>query len=83
MTIEPGRISGRQCHGCGAFMIHDQPTVMIGIVRAGVEKSMLVILCQPCSQHRLGDLACANVSRRDLATFFATLAEGGGLHVNG
>jgi len=81
--IEPGKIGGRVCHGCRDYLTHDAPTVIVGIVRSGVEKTMLVVLCGACAQSRLGSLECANISRRDLANFFDILAQGGGIHVNG
>lgn len=81
--IVPGTVTARQCHACGGIMPNDGPAMIIGVVRSGMQKAFLIVLCPTCGQARLGDLQCVTCSRGDVAQLFDTLAKDGGVHVGG
>lgn len=80
--VEPGKVTGRQCHACGCYMT-DDGAMIVGAIRSGSPRAFIIVLCLTCGQARLNDLKCVTCSRGELAHLFDTLAKDGGVHVGG
>lgn len=81
-----GTVNARQCHGCGGFITDSNKpgnTTIVGIVRSGHVRAMIVVLCGACAQARLNDLRCVTCSRAEVAKLFETIAQDGGVVING